>query len=134
MKFSEYGMGGEVTTEGDVYSFGVLLLEMFTGRRPTDELFKDNVNLHSFVKMALPDQVMEIVDQSALYDEEEEDSIEKIESGSKWTHEQTAHLISVFRIGVACSEDSPPGRMNMSKVAMDLLSVRNKFVRSRMHA
>jgi serine/threonine protein kinase len=47
-------MGGEASTEGDVYSYGILVLEMFTGRRPTDDMFKDGLNLHDFVKMALP--------------------------------------------------------------------------------
>ena len=46
-------MGSDVSTEGDAYSFGVFLLEMFLGKRPTDEMFKDDLNLHNFVKMAL---------------------------------------------------------------------------------
>ncbi|KAK1383815.1 hypothetical protein POM88_021550 [Heracleum sosnowskyi] len=83
----EYGMGGEVTTQGDVYSYGILLLELFTGRRPTDNRFSDGLNLHNFVKAAVPDQVTVIVDQSALYSEEEENNTEKDDFGSKWTHE-----------------------------------------------
>ncbi|CAL9247285.1 unnamed protein product [Arabidopsis halleri] len=43
----EYGMGGQPSIHGDVYSFGVLLLEMLTGKRPTNELFGDNFTLHS---------------------------------------------------------------------------------------
>ncbi|CAL5424552.1 unnamed protein product [Camellia sinensis] len=62
----EYRMGGKVSADGDLYCYGILLLEMFTGRRPTNEPFKDNFNLHNFVKRSLPDQVMGIVDQSAL--------------------------------------------------------------------
>ena len=46
-------MGSQLSTNGDVYSFKIFLLEMFTGRRPTDELFKDDLNLHNFVKLAL---------------------------------------------------------------------------------
>jgi serine/threonine protein kinase len=50
---AEYGMGSEVSTYGDVYSYGILLSEMFTGKRPTDEIFKNSLSLHEFVKTAL---------------------------------------------------------------------------------
>ncbi|XP_056162589.1 probable LRR receptor-like serine/threonine-protein kinase At3g47570 [Syzygium oleosum] len=49
----EYGMGSVVSREGDVYSYGVLLLEMFTGISPTDEIFKENLNLRNFVEEAV---------------------------------------------------------------------------------
>ncbi|XVF24082.1 hypothetical protein REPUB_Repub13aG0096500 [Reevesia pubescens] len=51
----EYGMGSELSTKGDVYSYGILLLEMFTGKRPTDEMFKEGLSLHNFVAAALPE-------------------------------------------------------------------------------
>ncbi|RZC56682.1 hypothetical protein C5167_015531 [Papaver somniferum] len=63
----EYGMGREVSTNGDVYSYGILLLEMFTGRRPTDDMFKDGSSLHTFAKTSLlTNQVMQIIDPDIL--------------------------------------------------------------------
>ncbi|THG20536.1 hypothetical protein TEA_023418 [Camellia sinensis var. sinensis] len=62
----EYGMGSEVSTYGDVYSYGILLFEMFTGKRPTDEMFNDNLTLHNFVKIALSDGVERIADPILL--------------------------------------------------------------------
>ncbi|KAL4600575.1 hypothetical protein ACB092_11G208700 [Castanea dentata] len=49
----EYGMGNEVSTYDDVYSYGILLLKMFTGKRPTDNIFQDDFNLHDYVRAAL---------------------------------------------------------------------------------
>ncbi|KAB1215793.1 hypothetical protein CJ030_MR4G010901 [Morella rubra] len=57
----EYGLGNEVSTYGDVYSYGVLLLEMFTGRKPTDNMFKDGFTLHDFAKAGLQEQVIDIL-------------------------------------------------------------------------
>ncbi|KAK4594908.1 hypothetical protein RGQ29_018587 [Quercus rubra] len=68
----EYGMGGEVSTEGDLYSYGVLVLEMFTGRMPIDDMFKDGLNLHNFVKMTLPKRLAQVVDPMLFPREVEE--------------------------------------------------------------
>ncbi|XP_010431084.1 PREDICTED: probable LRR receptor-like serine/threonine-protein kinase At3g47570 [Camelina sativa] len=63
----EYGVGGQPSIFGDVYSFGVLVLEMFTGKRPTNELFGENFTLQSYAKLALPERVLDIADKSTLH-------------------------------------------------------------------
>ncbi|KAI7998064.1 putative LRR receptor-like serine/threonine-protein kinase [Camellia lanceoleosa] len=66
-----------VSTGGDVYSYGILLLELFTGKRPTDGMFKDGLTLHKLAKLALPERVMEIVDEKLVPVIEEEETASK---------------------------------------------------------
>ncbi|MED6117080.1 hypothetical protein PIB30_106573, partial [Stylosanthes scabra] len=35
----EYGAGGSASIVGDMYSYGILLLEMITGKKPTDSMY-----------------------------------------------------------------------------------------------
>ncbi|KAL5993952.1 hypothetical protein ACLOJK_038309 [Asimina triloba] len=74
----ECGLGSRLSTRADVYSYGILLLEMFTGKKPTDNLFKDGFNLNKFVSALLENQLAKIVDPSLL---EEEDESERISNG-----------------------------------------------------
>ncbi|KAH9669211.1 hypothetical protein KPL70_021694 [Citrus sinensis] len=100
---------------GDVYSFGILLLEMFTRRRPTDNMFNDGLTLHGYAKMALPQKVMEIVDPSLLLDHENERI--RIEEC----------LVAVVRTGVFCSMESPSERIQMTDVVAKLCAAREIF-------
>ncbi|GFY99126.1 leucine-rich repeat protein kinase family protein [Actinidia rufa] len=67
----EYAMGSEVSAKEDIYSYGILLLEMFTGKRPTDDMFQDGLNLHNYVKMAFTYRVGEVADPLLLRGGEE---------------------------------------------------------------
>ncbi|TVU30788.1 hypothetical protein EJB05_22429, partial [Eragrostis curvula] len=60
----EYGMGTEISKDGDVFSFGVLLLEILTGRRPTDSYFHDGTSLPKYVERASPDRLLDVVDRT----------------------------------------------------------------------
>ncbi|MFS7956078.1 putative protein kinase RLK-Pelle-LRR-XII-1 family [Helianthus anomalus] len=113
----EYGLGSDMTTNGDVYSFGMLLLEVMTRKKPTDDVFNEGYSLHKFASMALPDHVMDVIDLNILniYQGVCEADAQKIEEC----------LASTIKIGVSCSVDSPSLRMNMEKVVHELHRIQN---------
>jgi serine/threonine protein kinase len=48
----EYMQSGRVTEKGDVYSYGVMLLELISGKRPTDaSLIEKGLHLVSWVRI-----------------------------------------------------------------------------------
>ncbi|XP_031271077.1 putative receptor-like protein kinase At3g47110 isoform X2 [Pistacia vera] len=122
----EYGLGSEASTPGDVYSFGILLLEMFTGRRPTDSMFNDGLTLHGFATMALPEKVMEIVEPSIVLGIGVDNSASHAEKRERIEE----CLISVVRTGVLCSVESPTDRMGMTDVVANLCAARKSFLDS----
>ncbi|KAK9230370.1 hypothetical protein WN944_023337 [Citrus x changshan-huyou] len=121
----EYGMGGDLSMTGDVYSFGILLLEMFTRRRPTDNMFDDGLTLHGYAKMALPKKVMGIVDPSLLMEARGPNSTRSHENEIIRIEEC---LVAVVRTGVASSMESPSERMQMTEVVTKLCAVRDIFI------
>ncbi|RWR78018.1 LRR.XII-like protein [Cinnamomum micranthum f. kanehirae] len=119
---------GEVRRlHGDVYSYGILSLEMFIGKRPTDEMFKDGLSLHELAKMAIPSRVTEIVDPHLLLEERSANLNNANNSYYERAKIQEC-LVSIVRIGVACSMESPGERMEMIDVVKKLQALRDMFV------
>ncbi|XXG58782.1 hypothetical protein AAC387_Pa04g0999 [Persea americana] len=122
----EYGIGGEVSTYGDVYSYGILLLELFTGKRPIDDIFKDNLGLHHFAKMMFPERLIEIVDHRLLVDDNENNSSN--EDYNKRRSRMHECLLSLVRIGISCSVEAPKERLEMRDVMLELQGVRDFYL------
>ncbi|RWR91424.1 LRR.XII-like protein [Cinnamomum micranthum f. kanehirae] len=122
----EYGTGANPSTYGDVYSYGILLLEMVTGKRPSDDLFKDDFGLHQFAKMALPESVMDIVDRRLL--SEDIDIIRHNRNNNRVNSMVHECLVSLVKIGVSCSVESPRARKEMKDVIAELQKVRNFYL------
>ncbi|CAI0443953.1 unnamed protein product [Linum tenue] len=118
----EYGMGSEVSTNGDVYSYGILLLEMFTGRRPTDETFRDGLNLHNFAA-ALGDNAADYIDPR------QDDNSSRSRTNEKQVFAEA--VVSIVQVGVECSNEIARERMGISDAVTKLTAVRDKIVKRR---
>ncbi|XP_060667861.1 receptor kinase-like protein Xa21 [Ziziphus jujuba] len=130
----EYGMGSEVSKSGDVYSYGILLLEIFTGKRPSDIMFRDGLNLHSFALTGLCSSVEEIVD-AVLLQTEDESSSNTTRNRNNRAQNQRIHdcLISVIKIGVACSAKLQKERMHIADVVSELCHIKDRLLGTAMH-
>nr|GEV93577.1 protein kinase-like domain-containing protein [Tanacetum cinerariifolium] len=106
----EYGIGSEMTSCGDVYSFGILLLEVMTGKKPTHDMFNDGLSLHKFAYMALPDDVVDVIYDDAIVLQSTKANAKKMEEC----------LAAIIKIGVSCSVDSPPERIKIGIVVNEL--------------
>ncbi|XP_020959889.1 LRR receptor-like serine/threonine-protein kinase EFR isoform X2 [Arachis ipaensis] len=104
----EYGLEGRVSRQGDVYSYGILLMETFTQKKPTDEMFVGEFSIKEWVKMSCPDSLLDIVDAKLLVEEGETDTKQDC-------------LLSIMTLALNCSAESPGERTRM-KDAMNALN------------
>ncbi|XP_008345545.3 probable LRR receptor-like serine/threonine-protein kinase At3g47570 [Malus domestica] len=136
----EYGTGGQVSILGDVYSYGILLLEMFTGKRPIDDMFKGNLSIYQFVAIALPDHVMDVVDHSIILDLEADGDVNnyivreqtpsKRNNGGPMKEKKLKEcLILVMQIGLSCCAMSPSERMLMDVVVRKMSTIRDLYLK-----
>lgn len=116
MYSSEYGIGGVVSSACDVYSFGILLMETFTKKRPSDDMFVGELSLRSWTSAMLPHSVDQIVD-STLMRREEKHVTEKMECVSL-----------IFALALACTVESPKDRMNIKNVLTALQKIKLHFL------
>ncbi|CAN1298834.1 Probable LRR receptor-like serine/threonine-protein kinase At3g47570 [Linum perenne] len=130
----EYGMGMSVSKEGDVYSYGILVLEMLTGKRPTNEMFKDCENLRNFVRAAIPDGITSVLDplisiSLAAAEDRRLVGNRKADDNNHTSIESAKEcLVSVLEIGLGCSTDEAGERMKTADIARKMVVIRDVYV------
>ncbi|KAH9742002.1 protein kinase domain-containing protein [Citrus sinensis] len=110
----EYGLGERPSTAGDVYSFGVMLLEIFTGMSPTSESFAGEFNIVKWVESNLPENVLQVLDPELR---------QLMTSNESQTIQLHDCLITIIgSVGLSCTTESPGGRIGIREALRRLKS------------
>ncbi|KAF3670013.1 putative LRR receptor-like serine/threonine-protein kinase-like [Capsicum annuum] len=115
----EYGSEGIVSTSGDVYSYGIMLMEVLARRRPTDEeIFNENLGFRQWVTQAFPGNMMDVVDANLFPVEEQITSKSEI------------CIISMIALALNCTQEMAESRITMKDVVKRLSKIKNTFLES----
>ncbi|KAG8365056.1 hypothetical protein BUALT_Bualt18G0063300 [Buddleja alternifolia] len=109
----EYGWEGLVSPRCDVYSYGIMLIETFTRKRPSDDMFGQDFSLRIWVERSLPNQV---IDVNLMHPEEEH-------------FDKSMQCVSfILELALKCSAECPRDRINMKEALVELQKIKRQFL------
>ena len=134
-------MGGKASTSGDVYGFGILLLEMIIAKKPTDSMFQEGLSLNKFISEVYQSKILDIVDPRLFKDNE---SLTRSSSTSYSTGGDSSSISSsnnnnnnnnigfrgeecvaaMVRVGLSCAAHSSKDRFTMREALSKLQEIK----------
>lgn len=114
----EYGREGKVSKACDVYSFGVILMEIVTRKKPSEDIFGENASLRSWVGECLSGSLMDVVDHNLVSNDED------------WSAKLQC-VQSILSLAMNCTSELPKDRSNMKNVLGRLIKIREVYVAQR---
>jgi hypothetical protein len=125
-----------VSAGGDAYSFGITLLEILTGKAPTDSGFGEGKTLPEFVQAAFPERIEQVLDPALLLPIEEPDAAISVSTVSSFSEDSEVRvtardcLVSAVRVGLSCCRRAPYERMSVKEAAAEMRLIRDASLRA----
>lgn len=99
-----------------IYSYGIMLMEIFPRKKPTNESFSGEMSLRHWVNNSLPISIANIVDINLMCRED--------------THFTAKELcvLSILSLARECSSESPEKRINTKEIVARLVKIRDTLL------
>ncbi|XP_027185089.1 LRR receptor-like serine/threonine-protein kinase GSO1 [Coffea eugenioides] len=108
----EYGLEGLVSAKCDIYSFGIMIMEVFTRTNPHSEMFGEKLSLRSWVANSIPDGLAKVIDANLLKESDE------------YFVEKLSCIASIMKVALGCTMESPRERSSIQDVLVALKKIK----------
>ncbi|XP_030958684.1 receptor kinase-like protein Xa21 [Quercus lobata] len=139
----EYGLGGKASTSGDVYGFGILLLEMIIAKKPTDRMFQEGLSLNNFISEVHESKILDIADPRLFKDYESvtrssstscsiggdssSSSSASNNNNNNITLRSEECVAAMVGVGLSCAAHSSKERFTMREALSKLQEIKRSF-------
>ncbi|KAG4149607.1 hypothetical protein ERO13_D05G344000v2 [Gossypium hirsutum] len=117
----EFGSAGIVSIKSDVYSYGIVLIETFTKKKPTDKVFVEEESIRHWMERSLPKGAIEIADVDLLRREDE------------YIVVKANCISSIMELALNCSAELPEERKDMKDVVVELKKIKQRLLNNIQH-
>ena len=94
-----------------------MLIEVFTRKKPTDDMFVGGLSLKNWISESMPNSIMQVLDSDLV--QRHGDQIDDI----------LPHISSILGLALSCCADSPEERIKMTDVTALLSKTKSSFTR-----